>query len=131
MNDYDSTFDYQLTKYGIKYFNNRYIGTFSSDEIPTLNNYECCIINTDDSSQPGSHWIALIRWDNNSEDNNIYFYDSFGRRSYVLSDNFNKNWTHSNPNREQDYNNETCGQFCLAWLMTVYELTPRVVSKYI
>ena len=42
-----------------------YLGTFSKDEIPLIENNKSLIFNLQNSNQPGSHWIALSRKDNN------------------------------------------------------------------
>ena len=50
-----------------------YLGTFSKDEIPLIENDKSLIFNLQNSNQPSSHWIAISR--NNK---NIFIFDSFG-----------------------------------------------------
>ena len=50
-----------------------YLDTFSKDEIPLIENNKSLKFNLQNSNQPGSHWIALSR-----KDNNIFIFDSFG-----------------------------------------------------
>ena len=38
-----------------------YLGTFSKDEIPLIENNKSLIFNLQNSNQPGSHWISLSR----------------------------------------------------------------------
>ena len=53
----------------------KFIGVFSSDQIPKLKKGQSCIANLDTSDKPGSHWVALYC----NEHTRCYFYDSFGR----------------------------------------------------
>ena len=50
-----------------------FIGCFSKDQIPLIENNKSIIMNLQNSNQPGSHWIALKR-----VNNIIYVFDSFG-----------------------------------------------------
>ena len=50
-----------------------YLNTFSKDEIPLIENNKSLIFSSQNSNQPGSHWISLSR-----KDNNIFIFDSFG-----------------------------------------------------
>lgn len=117
MNDNDTTDNYQLNYFGRKYFGNKYRGTYVSNHQPILKQNQCCILNTDDHKSIGTHWIALYM----GFDNNIYFYDSFGRQPQSLSKYFSNDWIQSNNNIEQNINTQMCGQICLSWLMTVYQ----------
>ena len=49
-----STTDTQLNKLGKHIFGKLFIGVFPSDKVPKLKVNEMCIINTDDSTQPGN-----------------------------------------------------------------------------
>ena len=70
-----TTFMSDLLKCGKKLMNNEFLGVFASDKIP-VNKNGYCIVNLDDSSQPGSHWVAI-----GFIDGKQYLYDSFGRHS--------------------------------------------------
>ena len=70
----DNAGDQELTIVGKQFFGDDYIGTFPSDKIPKKNGY--MIVNLDNSSQGGSHWIALYQ-----KNGKKYVYDSFGRKT--------------------------------------------------
>ena len=55
----------------------RYLGSFPSDYVPTLDNDTFAIINTQPSSMQGEHWIMIA----NSRQK-LYFADSLGRKKY-------------------------------------------------
>ncbi|GFW54278.1 hypothetical protein TNCV_1560561 [Trichonephila clavipes] len=48
-------------------------GVYSRDTLPPLQENMCAIVNSDDSSQPGTHWLALFVNDKRE----LEFYDSF------------------------------------------------------
>ena len=50
-----------------------FIGCFSKDQIPLIENNKSIIMNLQNSNQPGSHWIALKR-----VNNTVFVFDSFG-----------------------------------------------------
>ncbi|GFV85002.1 uncharacterized protein TNCV_838761 [Trichonephila clavipes] len=50
-------------------------GVYSRDTLPPLEENMCAIVNSDDSSQPGTHWLALFVNDKRE----LEFYDSFGQ----------------------------------------------------
>ncbi|GFS91664.1 hypothetical protein TNCV_4866761 [Trichonephila clavipes] len=49
-------------------------GVYSRDTLPPLKEHMCAIVNSVDSSQPGTHWLALFVNDKRE----LEFYDSFG-----------------------------------------------------
>ena len=55
----------------------RYLGSFPSDYVPTLDNDTFAIINTHPSNMQGEHWIMIA----NSRQK-LYFADSLGRKKY-------------------------------------------------
>ena len=55
----------------------RYLGSFPSDYVPTLENDTFAIINTQPSNMQGEHWIMVA----NSRQK-LYFEDSLGRKKY-------------------------------------------------
>lgn len=92
-------------------------GVFPVDRLPTImNNFPALfIVNTDDSSEPGSHWVCVYiaspEWG--------YFFDSYGfapsfwdgrleqfmqRHTNIFS------W---NTNSFQPLDSDTCGEWCL------------------
>lgn len=112
--------NYFLNKIGKAMFNRRYKGTYPSDMIPQLNNDEYAILNLDDSTKSGSHWVAIAK-----QNNEVYIYDSFGRKikkiiPSVVSKYRRIKMTESD--KEQDEKEYTCSLYCLAWLYIVDEL---------
>lgn len=110
------TYDTTLTKLGKELFGNKYIGTFSYDELPELDNKECAIINTDEANKPGVHWLAVYK-----EGDILYGYDSFGRpMDKNLMTNLDINITSDIIDFEQKKSENNCGARCIAWLQMVY-----------
>ena len=116
----DTTYLDQLTDIGRANFGNRYRGTFPSDQIPKLRPNQCCILNLDKSTEPGSHWIALARGSGTQS----YVYDSFGRRGVGLIPALK--WSvpgrviDSERDAEQGVMEANCGARCIAWLHVLY-----------
>ena len=91
------------------------------------NNKIYSILNTDDSSKSGTHWVALFQ-----NGNTLYVYDSFGRTKEYLMKQFN-DWMNRNNykvvfvNKKGDQNGKqlNCGLRSLLWLIFVdkYGLT--------
>ena len=55
----------------------RYLGSFPSDYVPTLDNDTFAIINTQPSNMQGEHWIMIANFRQE-----LYFADSLGRKKY-------------------------------------------------
>ena len=49
-----------------------YIGTYSKDNVPILENNQSTIINLQDSNQVGSHWVSYKKIGNK-----IFYFDSY------------------------------------------------------
>jgi hypothetical protein len=120
-------FDNQLTIEGKALFGNKYLGTFSQNNIP-LNRTGYLIANVDTLGMPGSHWVAI-----DTTPKTFYIYDSFGRQTTnllpILEHKLNTKkvkYLDSNPKPEQfGKTTEICGQLCLAWLCIVKEYGVR------
>jgi hypothetical protein len=96
-------------------FGKKFVGVFSSDTIPKLKKNQSCIANLDDSSQPGSHWVAFYC----NEHSRCYFYDSFGRsvKSFKNLQKRNKIMRESKDyDAEQEKIESNCGQRCISWI---------------
>ena len=63
----------------------RYLGSFPSDFVPTLDNDTFAIINTQPSNMQGKHWIMIANFRRK-----LYFADSLGCKGYSFLNN-NKN----------------------------------------
>ena len=101
-----------------KYF----IGCYSKDNIPLIENNESIIINTQNSfSKKVRHWIALTR-----NDKNIYIFDSFGV-SYIpqeINSVYNKFKIVTNIYRIQNISSNRCGMFCI--LFVLYKINSKI-----
>ena len=56
----------------------RYLGSFPSDYVPTLDNDTFAIINTQPSNMQGEHWIMIANFRHE-----MFFADSLGRPSFL------------------------------------------------
>lgn len=124
------TTNLQLQKLGKKLFGNKFKNVYPSDKIKSLEKGQCCIVNLDDSTKMGSHWTALSRDLNNK----LYFYDSFGRSIDkiipVLKKKFKGEKIHyDTKDKEQDINEDNCGQRCLCWLIIFYDFGGEMALK--
>ena len=79
------------------------------------------ILNTDDSSKSGTHWVSLVQ-----SGKTLYVYDSFGRTKEYLMKQFS-DWMNSNGYKvvfinkkgEQNGKQVNCGLRSLLWLIFV------------
>ena len=62
----------------------RYLGSFPSDYVPTLDNDTLAIINTQPSNMQGEHWIMIANFRHE-----LYFADSLGCKGYSFLNNQN------------------------------------------
>ena len=60
----------------------RYLGSFPSDYVPTLDNDTLAIINTQPSKMQGEHWIMIANFRHE-----VYFADSLGCKGYSFLNN--------------------------------------------
>lgn len=113
------TFNTDLEKTGLKYLGGKFKGVFPSDKIPKLDNLKpYAILNLDNSSKPGSHWIG-VAYDDKTD--NVLVYDSFGRKSSKIIPNiynaFGGRVVDTDYDKEQRIKEDNCGQRSLAWLI--------------
>ncbi len=105
----------QLLKIGRKIFGTKFIGVFASDQIPVMKHKEIAIVNLDDSSEPGSHWVSIVK-----DNNKTYIYDSYGRKTYKilpeLVQSGNGIILETENDIEQSRIQQNCGQRCIASL---------------
>ncbi len=99
-----------------------FLGTFGYDELPTRKDGNfSLIVNTEVSTEPGDHWVALVQ-----KDNLLYFLDSYGRnfknptfprgfretiKKYVGNSSFK-----FNPLLLQQFLSNTCGDYCVYFI---------------
>lgn len=89
-------------------------GVYMRDKLPIRSlDKECGVINLDNESGPGTHWVAYIK--NKSI---IKYFDSFGNLRppieivRYLGKNINYNY-----NNYQNFNTFICGHLCLKFLI--------------
>ena len=71
-----TTYQRDLVTLGKRLFGVKFRGVFAADRIPKMNNGQYSILNLDKASEPGSHWIAVVK-----SAGDMLVYDSFGRSS--------------------------------------------------
>ena len=107
---------YPLTNFDIQaYYQNepRFIGVYSRDNLPDKIKYMAYVINLDDYSDIGTHWIAL--YVNNKT---VTYFDCFGIEHIpkevekVIG---NRNIV-TNIYRIQNYDSIMCGYFCIGFI---------------
>ncbi len=104
----------KLNLIGKRLFSNKFVGVFSKDKIPRMKSGQYAIINLDDSGQPGSHWVSLVK-----SRKKYVIYDSFGRNTTNILPNFQKGYgkiMNTENDVEQSRAEENCGQRSLASL---------------
>ena len=67
----------------------RYLGSFPSDYVPTLDNDTFAIINTQPSNMQREHWIMIANFRHE-----LYFADSLGCKGYSFLNNNNQHYKH-------------------------------------
>jgi hypothetical protein len=112
-----TTYLEQLNGAGKKLLGVKFKGTFPSDKIPKLNDLSpYCILNLDKSTEPGSHWVSLVK-----HGNDCILYDSFGRdNKQIIPDlQFSGNGRIIQPDddSEQKVTESNCGARALSWIM--------------
>lgn len=105
-------FDYEIKKALCSY--DKFIGCFARDKIPSIVEYPAFIIvNTDKSSAPGTHWVAMRFTSKECE-----YFDSFGlpplHQEMINAIGSRKMlW---NGRCLQHPSSRTCGEFCIAFV---------------
>lgn len=115
-----TTTNLQLDKYGKLVFGNRYLGTFTADQIPDMARDTLAIVNLDESGGDGTHWVAVVR----AKSGEHIVYDSFGRDTKkILPSIYGKGRrvVATDDDAEQKEAQSDCGARCIAALM-MYDL---------
>ena len=103
-----------LTNFEIQKYRNepRFNGVYSRDNLPKIKD-GAYVINLDEYSDIGTHWVALY-----VQNNNVTYFDSFGVehipkeiKKFIK----NKNIT-ANIFRIQAYDSVMCGYFCIEFI---------------
>ena len=111
----------------IKYYENesRFNGVYSRDNLPNKIKDGAYVINLDEYSDIGTHWVAL--WVNN---NNVTYFDSF-RVEHIPKEIIkfieNRN-IKTNIFRIQAYDSIMCGYFCIGFIN--FMLKGKSLTKY-
>ena len=117
-----------LTNFEIqKYYENepRFNGVYSRDNLPRIKD-GAYVINLDEYSDIGTHWVSL--WANNS--NNVTYFDRFGVehipreiKKFIKNKNIKTNIF-----RRQAYDSIMCGYFCIGFIN--YMLKGKTLTEY-
>ena len=105
-----------LTNFEIQtYYQNepRFIGVYSRDNLPDKIKDGAYVINLDEYSDIGTHWIALY-----ANNKTVTYFDSFGIENIpkeVKKFLGNRNVI-SNIYRKQNYDSIMCGYFCIGFI---------------
>ena len=105
------TYGNQLDMVAKRAFGDKFVGVFSSDQIPKLTDGQSAIINLDTSRQPGSHWIAIGKLGPK-----IIVYDSFGRKTKQILPKLLAHHIDTEYDAEQSVDEYNCGARTLAFL---------------
>ena len=95
-----------------------FLGAFAKDEIPTkINSFPCCfIINTENRSEPGEHWLAV--YINNQKIAQFFYSYGLPPSYYQLEAPLKKISRKINYNQRQIQGTSTyCGLYCVLFLL--------------
>jgi len=111
--------DLSLKTMGKKYIGSSFKGVYPWDTMPALKNNSYAIINTDDHTKGGVHWVGVYY-----SNNNYYLFDSFGRNPKSILDPFvekqqklGKGIVNLNKSGDQANKQQDCGLRCIAMLI--------------
>jgi len=99
------------------------IGVYASDQLIDVNRHNtdiAIIVNNQDSTLPGQHWLAFFK----RKGENLEFFDSFANPIEFYGKEF-VNFSKEKPLRQSNFqiqpdNTSTCGYFCLVFLYCRY-----------
>ena len=93
-------------------------GVYMRDTLPEhAQENECCIVNLEPASRPGSHWVAF-----NKRGKHAHYFDSYGNLrppSEVLHHLRACRTIRYNYERYQNFDSVICGHLCLQFLLTI------------
>lgn len=89
-------------------------GVYAKNTLPQLESNTCAIVNTDDSSEAGSHWLAFFV----TKEKNLEVFDSYGNSPHfygIQTSNYaNIKW---NSIVFQSLTSNVCGHYCIYFLL--------------
>ena len=90
-----------------------YIGTYSKDNCPVLNNNQSTIVNLDDSLGEGTHWISYKKINDK-----IFYFDSYGVAYIpdIIKNQYPKHKFICNIYRIQSIDSVQCARFCILFV---------------
>ena len=106
-----------------------FLGAFGYDELPTRKDENfSLIVNTEPSTEPGDHWVALVQ-----KENLLYFLDSYGRnfKNYLFPSGFRETILKYvgnsrfkfNPLLLQQFLSNACGDYCVYFIQELHKGT--------
>ncbi len=87
----------------------KFLGVFPRDMVPSHRGDGCLIANTDTSSEKGTHWVAMYRDKSLGE-----YFDSYGVVPFANKF-LGKNFLHNKTVLQSPYS-DVCGHYCLYFL---------------
>ena len=109
----------QLDRVAYKLLGSRFKGTYSVDTVP-IQKSGMFIVNTDLSTGPGVHWVAVL-----STSKTVYVFDSFGRKTKNLlkplvknAKIYQKKVIDSDYDVDQKISSFICGPLSIAFLLS-------------
>lgn len=99
----------------------KFKGCYARDALPKkpLKLNESIIINMDDATGPGTHWVALFQYKKDT----AFYFDSFGVVPPMEVQRFAKQGKKQliyNSDQIQGINSERCGWYCIELLKSLY-----------
>ena len=94
-------------------YDKNYIGTFSKNNAPILENNQMIIINLQNSTQSGSHWVSYKKIGNK-----IFYFDSYGVAFIpdIIRNQYSNHKFICNIYRIQSIDSNQCGRFCILFV---------------
>ena len=107
---------FQLLKVGTRdrHISKTFLGVYAGDRVPKRRQIPCCyIINTDNSGEPGKHWIAIFEKSYTDLGQNIFF-DSYGSVPSQLNPLWKNFDSYQRSNNDYQQKHSTvCRDYCL------------------
>ena len=90
-----------------------YIETYSKDNVPVLKNNQSTIVNLDDSSGKGTHWISYKKINDK-----IFYFDCYGVAYIpdIIKNQYPKHKFICNIYRIQSMDSNQCARFCILFV---------------